>query len=425
VGQPHHVPTISEPQHPARTSLQTRLPGEACPRICDGSAQVAGNSRSMAFSIDPSQYWDGNDGSWSTFNVNIGTQPQQMRVLPATSQSSTFVVLQQGCPTSSAPANCPSLRGNIFNPAQSKDISWEQQQAPGGDLYFYLPFDSENTLPNFTDSTIAGEVGFDVLNLDWSGNHSPKSSDTIKNQTIAAYASSIPWLGLLGISGRPSHIFNQSSSESSPLQALQNNGDVPSLHWGYTAGKSYAGTSTYGSLTFGGYDSARVDMSSSLSVPFNTDSTRDLQVAIKTITISGISISSTPVSGMPVYALIDSVVPEIWLPVEACSTFESALGLVWNDTYSMYLINDTQHNTLVADDPQITFALASTTENSQGTEITLPYSAFDLTAKYPLAGITDNTTTQRYFPLKRAGNSTQMYLGRTFLQEAYVQSRDF
>lgn len=126
------------------------------------------------------------------------------------------------------------------------------------------------------------------------------------------------------------------------------------------------------------------------------------------------------VSGLPILTLIDSVVPEIWLPLQACAVFESEFGLTWNETYHMYLVNDTLHAALLTKDLSVTFSLAANTSASSGIEITLPYLAFDLTAKYPLAGIQDNTTSPRYFPLKRAANATQYYLGRTFLQEAYV-----
>jgi len=47
--------------------------------------------------------------------------------------------------------------------------------------------------------------------------------------------------------------------------------------------------------------------------------------------------------------------------------------------------------------------------------IQLPYAAFDLVASHPLV-----ESSSRYFPLKRASNTRQYTLGRTFLQEAYL-----
>jgi len=64
--------------------------------------------------------------------------------------------------------------------------------------------------------------------------------------------------------------------------------------------------------------------------------------------------------------------------------------------------------------PSITFSVGPT--NSSATvDITLPYSAFDLTASRPLV-----SNTSGYFPLRRAANDSQYLLGRTFFQEAYV-----
>lgn len=111
---------------------------------------------------------------------------------------------------------------------------------------------------------------------------------------------------------------------------------------------------------------------------------------------------------------LDSTVPYIYLPEAACAMFESTFGLVWDNATQLYLLTDAQHTTLKAQDPQITFTLGNLT-SSTTVDITLPYSAFDLTVLYP---IVENAT--RYFPLKRANDSSQYTLGRTFFQEAYV-----
>lgn len=48
-------------------------------------------------------------------------------------------------------------------------------------------------------------------------------------------------------------------------------------------------------------------------------------------------------------------------------------------------------------------------------DVNLPYGAFDLQANSPFYSNATN-----YFPLRRAANSTQYTLGRTYLQEAYL-----
>lgn len=37
--------------------------------------------------VPPSLYWDGIDGAWSTFHVQVGTPGQTLRLLPGTSAS--------------------------------------------------------------------------------------------------------------------------------------------------------------------------------------------------------------------------------------------------------------------------------------------------------------------------------------------------
>lgn len=82
----------------------------------------------------------------------------------------------------------------------------------------------------------------------------------------------------------------------------------------------------------------------------------------------------------------------------------------------LYLINDTLHTALVQQNASLTFNLGGMTGGSStNVNITLPYAAFDLTASAPLV-----TNTTRYYPLKRAANSTQYVIGRTFFQEAFV-----
>lgn len=114
-------------------------------------------------------------------------------------------------------------------------------------------------------------------------------------------------------------------------------------------------------------------------------------------------------------AYLDSAIPFIYLPTEACKLFEDEFKLTWNETLNLYVVSETTHVLLLAKNPSITFSLGNT---SQSVDIVLPYGSFDLTAGYPY--VDDLTTKINYFPLRRAQNSTQYTLGRTFFQEAYV-----
>lgn len=166
----------------------------------------------------------------------------------------------------------------------------------------------------------------------------------------------------------------------------------------------------YGQLIFSGYDTSRFT-ENSVSFTMADDITRDLVVALQSISYSGSS-SATLLSS-PVDILIDSTDPNIWLPEDACDAFEDAFGLTPDPKTGLYLVNETYHNTLLDSRAEVSFRLSDVESGGDTVTIVLPYAAFDLTAEYPLV---DNSS--HYFPLKRANSSAQYTLGRTFLQEA-------
>lgn len=162
-----------------------------------------------------------------------------------------------------------------------------------------------------------------------------------------------------------------------------------------------------GSLTLGGYDRSKFTPN---DVTFAiAEDERDLMVSIQKITGGGKSLLPSEMT-----AYLDSAVPYIVLPETACEKFEEEFKLVWDNESSLYVVSDTLHTLLLAKNPNITFNLGTPT---QSVDITFPYAAFDLEAGYPLV---ENTTTVKYFPLRRANGSIQYTLGRTFFQEAYV-----
>jgi hypothetical protein len=62
------------------------------------------------FSYAPSQQFEGNDGSWSTFVLRVGTPEQVFHVLISTAGQEIWVPPADGClPTD--PSNCGALRG--------------------------------------------------------------------------------------------------------------------------------------------------------------------------------------------------------------------------------------------------------------------------------------------------------------------------
>ena len=72
-------------------------------------ARQSNPSSIQAFSLSPSQNWDGNDGAWSTFVIRVGTPSQYFRVVPSISSPSTYLPLPLNC--SQGVSACGNARG--------------------------------------------------------------------------------------------------------------------------------------------------------------------------------------------------------------------------------------------------------------------------------------------------------------------------
>ena len=167
-----------------------------------------------------------------------------------------------------------------------------------------------------------------------------------------------------------------------------------------------------GSLTLGGYDESRFTPNPH-SFTFAPDNDRDLVVGIQSITFSIPNGTTTSLLPNGILSYVDSTIPYIYLPLEACKAFEKAFNLEYNATTELYPVSNSLRADLLAQNASITFTLGDDVNGGQAVNITLPYGSFDLLATSPVVG--DNT---RYFPLKRAVNDTQYTLVRTFIQEA-------
>lgn len=168
-----------------------------------------------------------------------------------------------------------------------------------------------------------------------------------------------------------------------------------------------------GSLTLGGYDSSRF-VPNDVVFTFASDISRDLVVALRSIQLTDASTTNKellPSGG--ILTFIDSTVPHIWLPINACKAFEDAFGIAYDNKTQLYLVNDTLHNTLMEQNASLSFIIGNEVQGGDTVNVTFPYAAFDLQVEYPIV----NSTT-RYFPLRQAANDSQYTLGRTFLQEA-------
>ena len=312
--------------------------------------------------------------------MQVGTPGQTLRLLPSNSGNAVWPVLPQGCDFGD-PDNCGDLRGTLF-------------------------------LSNISSTWLGysgnANIGYDNLILGWLGDGLP----VLSRQVIEGFATKDPYIGSFGLSPHAVNTSTLDSPQPSFLGALVQQNKTPSTSWAYTAGAYYRQAPAFGSLTLGGYDTTRF-IQNNVTFAFGPDSNRDLVVAIQSITSDA---ATSPLLSNVIYAYIDSLVPQIWLPLDACRAFEQAFGLTYNETAELYFVNDTLHDRLWSQNPNVTFKLGSSSSTGENTvDIVMHYGSFDLTAGYP---IVDNPT--RYFPLKQAQNHSQYTLGRAFLQDAYV-----
>ena len=343
----------------------------------------------------------GNDGPWNPFIIGIGTPAQYVKVLISTTATTPNAVAPQAC-NSSLPATCPDHRGGIFN--QNQSSTWKN------DAIYSLSVELE------LGSTATGQFGFDGIQLGLPG--SQGGSISLPQQLMAGIVSNNYFIANWGLRPHETNLTSMNNRFPSVIQNLKTQNKIPSLSWGYTAGAYYRAQGSKGafaSLTFGGSDSNRY-VPHNTTFNFDPDVSRDLVVGIQSIATNT---TSSDLLDEPIQAFLNSGVPHLWLPQSACDAFESAFNLTYNSTLGLYLVNDTVHETLLEQNPNITFTLSNDIANKTPTvNISLPYAAFDLTLTTDYPGVATNNT--RYFPLKRAENSSQYTIGRTFFQEAYI-----
>ncbi|KAI9788686.1 MAG: hypothetical protein M1816_006737 [Peltula sp. TS41687] len=344
-------------------------------------------------SLPPSQNWDGNDGFWSSFGLQVGTPSQSVRVLAATSGSWLSVVLAGGCAPGD-PNDCGS-RGYSFHFKNSS--TWSDQGV------YQLPLTTRNL--SVRNEPIRARVGYDTITLGPQGYGTPT---TLANQVILGFVVKDFYTGSLGLNRWAANLTStKSPPRPSILQSLRDQNKIPSLSWSYTAGTFYRLPKAFGSLTLGGYDSSRF-VSKNVTFQFGSDKTKDLLVGIRSIDVGG-----SPLLSKGIEAFIDSLVPYICLPLEVCQAFETAFGLVWNENSTLYLVSEDRHNQLIKQNPNVTFTLGPSLTGGNTVDIVMPYMSFIL-------DIVANKTQTRYFPLRRAQDDTQYTLGRVFLQHAYI-----
>lgn len=334
--------------------------------------------------------------------MSIGTPPQVVRLLPSTSANAIWPVHPQGC-TKDDPSDCPNTRGSFFTSDNS--TSWK-------DIGLYeLGLQNEISLGYSGNASL----GYDSVRI----GIADASSTVIPNQVIEAIATKDFYNGFIGLNGNAVNISSTLNSSTSFLTSLSNSRVIPGRSWAYTAGASWADPPVYGSLVLGGYDASLIAQDKTDTkveargqFPFGPDENRELILYVQDVSGHPKLAGS---SGAGFSIVLNSAVPDIWLPEKVCGAFESAFNLQYNATANRYFLNSTAYTAIQQLDPNITFSLA-TSATDTAVNITMSWQSFDLVDKSTEAASHNN----RYFAIRRGQNTTQYTLGRAFFQDAYV-----
>ena len=187
----------------------------------------AEGASSSPFVVEPSQHWDGNDGSWSSFYIRVGVPEQRFRVFPATNAQEIWIPMPEGC-ISSDPSDCGARRGvEMFQSKKSsgfqtnKSSTWTSMGLYGLAIENKLDF-SGNAL-----------YGLDTVGL--GGSNSERLS--LDRQVVGGIATKDFYLGIFGLGPKPANFTDKPIP--SYMKNLKDRNLIPSLSFGYTAGAYY------------------------------------------------------------------------------------------------------------------------------------------------------------------------------------------
>ena len=347
--------------------------------------------------------------------------PQLFHVLPSTTVSEAWLPIPLGCAGDLADVPDCGLRRGVqpFQNSPSRGFqtnastTWDQ-------LGIYQRQDDWDVLENSP-----ALCGLETLTLSVAGASNIPLPDvsniTLDHQIVAGVTAADVWLGLFPLSPRAARFNVRSDSVPSLLDSLSTQNRTASRSFAYTAGASYESPPSPGSLTLGGYDAARMqtpDTSSATGFPLDGDDEPTIPLRIQSIVAENLpgalTLALLP-DAQPVTAHLDSTVAPLWLPTAVCDLFQYAFGLTYNASTELYAVNDTMRQTLLDQDTALTLAVSGLADSTATVRIRLPYAALDAALDIP-----SSPSPTHFFPLKRAVDSKQHLLGRTFLQEAYL-----
>jgi hypothetical protein len=163
------------------------------------------------------------------FLISVGTPPQNFTVLPATSSPQIYVPVADDCQRINR-TDCGESRGvMVFGSRPS--LGFQVNASSTWELIGLYEIGVNRDL-GYTGNGISG---YDTIGL---GKNSVTDAVFLRKQALTAYASPKLWVGHLGL-GIKEMTFRQNERVNSTLLSLKNDGVIPSLSFGYTAGAPY------------------------------------------------------------------------------------------------------------------------------------------------------------------------------------------
>ena len=370
----------------------------------------------------------GPDGPWFAIDVLVGWPPENVTVYPGRAQAS-LVVSKAVCEFQGS--SCSNSDVGFYDRTAVKDLTSNQLdihsdsiQTWNGNLTDPLRLSGSVTrimeritvrLPNGTDQYLDNVTCL------------------VDNGMTVSFAGNVHTsldIGILSLAFRKTTETNQNSTTYhdasaetyTPLAFLSSHGDsdLPiSISWGLHVGSARHNVS--GSLHFGGYDQSRIletpgifDSEAILLTNISINST----VAAFHSTSNLLNSSNTPSPNVAISVVPEPALPYLYLPPAICTSLASRLPLKFNSDLDLYTW-DLSHPSLpilLSSLSNLRFTFTNTSNIT--TTIAIPLALLNLTLTPPLV-----KTPTPYFPCRPytpVTGSAQYYLGRAFLQGAFI-----
>ena len=201
----------------------------------------------LPYIVSPTNKFDGDDGLWSTFGLEIGTPSQSFRVLPATGVSEIWV--PNAATACTGPLINYTLCGSTRGVDEFQNLPSSGFQTTNSTTWNGIDigdFSSETNL--FTNEQ--AQYGTDTVAVGKASGSEPVYGPQISGQIIAAYTNSDFYVGELGLSTAVDSFQNYPGSFPSLLDSMKNQSLIGSLSYGYTAGQAYGRSKSVPSLRF-------------------------------------------------------------------------------------------------------------------------------------------------------------------------------